>query len=152
MVPIKRHLALQPISHDHHFGLLVCWKIRTGLCKGVQPERIKKFCNFFYANNLKHHFMAEEKYLFPVLDKNDVLIEKAMAAHHLLRDLFEDENGTIENVTLIEKLLQVHIRFEERELFNKIEAVATDEQLNVISKIDSEDVKSLESWKDEFWV
>ena len=152
MSPIKRHIALQPISHDHHFGLLVCWKIKSGLNKGVEPARIKKFCNFFYEKHLHTHFIAEEKYIFPVLGNDDGLIKRAMNEHHLLRKLFEDETGDIQNLTLIEKHLEEHIRFEERELFNKIEALATEEQLQAISNMKSEDIKLIESWKDEFWV
>ncbi|MEO6550231.1 MAG: hemerythrin domain-containing protein [Ferruginibacter sp.] len=152
MAPIKRHIALQPISHDHHFGLLVCWKIKTGLNKSIEPPRIKRFCNFFYEILLNNHFIAEEKYIFPVLGKNDELIKRAIKEHYVLRKLFEDENGDTQNLTLIEKHLEENIRFEERELFSKIEAVATEEQLQTIGNIKSEDIKRLENWNDEFWV
>jgi len=40
-VPIKRSIALQPLSREHHHGLLLCWKIRTGLKKGIDIDRIK---------------------------------------------------------------------------------------------------------------
>ena len=118
----------------------------------MEPERIKKFCNFFYEIHLNNHFIAEEKYIFPVLGKDDELIKRAMKEHHLLRKLFEDENGVIQNLTLIEKHLEEHIRFEERELFGKIEAIATEEQLQAISNVKAEDIKEIESWKDEFWI
>lgn len=152
MTPITRHIALQPISHDHHFGLLVCWKINTGLNKEVELKRIKRFCNFFYETHLNNHFIAEEKYIFPVLGNDDKLIKRAMKEHQFLRQLFEDEDIDIQNLTLIDKHLKEHIRFEERELFSKIEAVASEEQLLKISNIKSEDIKTLESWKDEFWI
>ena len=152
MAPIKRHIALQPISHDHHFGLLLCWKIKTGLSKKVDPKRIKRFCNFFYENHLYNHFIAEEKYIFPVLDKEDELIKQAMKEHHLLRKLFENVNGDTDNLTQIAKQLEQHIRFEERELFCKIEAMATEAQFQAIGNIKSEDIKEIESWTDEFWI
>ncbi|CAN5534110.1 hypothetical protein BH11BAC2_BH11BAC2_16580 [soil metagenome] len=152
MAPIKRHIALQPISHDHHFGLLVCWKIKTGLSKAVEPARIKIFCNFFYEIHLNNHFIQEEKYIFPVLGEADELIKRALDEHYLLRQLFEVQGCSIQNLNLVEKHLEEHIRFEERELFYKIEAVATEEQLQRISNIKSEDIKALEQWKDEFWI
>ena len=34
-MPIKRSEYLKPLSRDHHQGLLLCWKIRTGLKKGI---------------------------------------------------------------------------------------------------------------------
>ncbi|WP_241739476.1 hypothetical protein [Aestuariibaculum marinum] len=33
MKPLKRHKALQPLSREHHYGLLLTWKIRTGFKK-----------------------------------------------------------------------------------------------------------------------
>lgn len=40
--PIKRHPSLQPLSREHHYGLLLSWKIREGFKREVPPERIKK--------------------------------------------------------------------------------------------------------------
>jgi len=34
--PIKRHNSLQPLSRDHHDGLLLKWKINKGISKGVE--------------------------------------------------------------------------------------------------------------------
>ena len=33
--PQKRHKALQPLSREHHHGLLLSWKIRTGFSKDI---------------------------------------------------------------------------------------------------------------------
>ena len=36
--PQKRHKALQPLSREHHHGLLLSWKIRSGFNKkGIIP-------------------------------------------------------------------------------------------------------------------
>ena len=53
---------------------------------------------------------------------------------------------------LLEKHLEEHIRFEERELFGKNEAIATEEQFQVMSTVKAEDIKAIESRTDEFWV
>lgn len=45
--PIKRHQAIVSFSKDHHFGLLLIWKIRQGLNKAVNPERISNYVTFF---------------------------------------------------------------------------------------------------------
>ena len=34
--PIKRHKAIQPLSREHHQGLLLCWKIGKGFEKGIE--------------------------------------------------------------------------------------------------------------------
>lgn len=85
-----------------------------------------------------------------MLDKGDELIKRAMKEHNLSRKLFEYVQVNIQNLTMIEKHLAEHIRFEERELFKKIEYVATEEQLWAIGNVKLEDVKTIESWKDEF--
>ena len=65
--PLKRVLELQPLSHDHHHGLQLCWKIRTGFSKKIAPDRIKKHTDWFFKTHLKPHFELEEKYVFPIL-------------------------------------------------------------------------------------
>ena len=34
----KRHKALQNLSREHHHGLLLSWKIRTGLNKNIEAN------------------------------------------------------------------------------------------------------------------
>ena len=60
--PIKRHKAIQPLSREHHQGLLLSWKIRTGLSKGVSTDRIKTYADWFYKTYLIPHFEEEEKH------------------------------------------------------------------------------------------
>jgi len=155
MTPIKRHNALQPISHDHHHALLVSWKIRMGLRKSIEPERVKGFCDFFYASHLADHFALEEKYIFPVLGGKHELIRKALADHHRLSALFSQEHADVETLARIEKELEEHVRFEERILFDEIQKMATEEQLNLVAIAHSagkEDIKNIERWEDEFWL
>ncbi len=40
--PIKRSVALKPLSREHHHGLLLSWKIREGFNRNVEIERIKR--------------------------------------------------------------------------------------------------------------
>lgn len=148
--PIKRSSALQSLSREHHHGLLLCWKIRTGLKKSVSVERIKGFTDWFYKNNLKKHFEVEEKFIFPLLGNDHPLVKKAIAVHKRLMRLFEDENDIAKSLSLIEEELEKHIRFEERILFQEIEAVASDKEITYIMEIHDACVLS-EDWADEFW-
>lgn len=155
MKPIKRHNALQSISHDHHQALLVAWKIRMGLRKSIEPQRIKKFCDFFFESHLAEHFALEEEYLFPILGARHELIIKALADHHMLSQLFAQEHVDANTLTWIEKELEEHIRFEERVLFREIQEKATEEQLNLVAAVypgDKEDIKNIERWEDAFWL
>ena len=64
--PIKRHEAIQSISREHYQGLLFGSKIRMGLKKQIEPDRMAKYAVWFYKEHLIPHFEIEEKYLFPV--------------------------------------------------------------------------------------
>ena len=55
-IPIKRHKALQPLSRDHHHGLLLSGKIRAGFSKNIEPLRIKNYADWFFKNHLIPHF------------------------------------------------------------------------------------------------
>ena len=74
--PIKRHESLKSLSHDHHHGLLLCWKIRTGFKKQIEINRIKFYTDWFFRNHLSPHFDLEEKYVFPVLGQEHELVKK----------------------------------------------------------------------------
>ncbi len=148
--PQKRDKALQPLSREHHHGLLLCWKIRTGIKKNIEPQRIKMYLDWFWLSYLKPHFENEELYVFPVLGNENELVKQALAEHRELKRLFESENDLHKSIGLIEEELEKHIRFEERVLFNEIQAVANSEQLLQI-QLDSSDKIFCENLSDIFW-
>lgn len=147
--PLKRHKALQPLSREHHHGLLLSWKIRAGFSKNIEPERIKIYADWFFKTHLTPHFEMEEQYVFPILEPNNDLVKKALADHKLLRYLFEDDHIEMA-LSKIEEVLDAHIRFEERVLFPEIQKVATELQLVDIEKIHQE-IDFVDKLDDEFW-
>ncbi len=148
--PLKRHFSLQPLSRDHHHSLLLCWKIRIGFLKRVEPVRIKRYSDWFYKNHVKPHFLIEEEYVFPILGKAHVLIKRAIKEHRRLSRLFSDNTDLGKSLSLIEEELENHIRFEERVLFKEIQKVANESELNQINEI-HKDEKFVENNKDVFW-
>tara|TARA_R110002124_G_scaffold70343_1_gene188962 strand:- start:506 stop:970 length:465 start_codon:yes stop_codon:yes gene_type:complete len=149
--PLKRAPELQPLSHDHHHGLLLCWKIRTGLKKEVPLERIKLYTDWFFENHLKPHFELEEKYIFTILGNDNTLIQQALSEHSRLKDLFNATTDLKENLSLIDKELEAHIRFEERVLFADIQKEASAEQLVKIEEIHSKS-PFIENDEGTFWL
>lgn len=149
--PIKRALELQPISHDHHHGLQLCWKIRTGLSREIAPERIKKYADWFYENHLKPHFELEEKYVFSVLGFNNPLVQHAMIGHSRLHALFAKKEDVELNLLCVEAEIQAHIRFEERVLFTEIQKNASQEELEQIQESHT-DAAFVEFEEDVFWL
>lgn len=149
--PIKRHKALQPLSRDHHHGLLLNWKIRQGFKRGVDPERIMAYALWFWNTHLMKHFELEEKEIFPVLGNDNPLVKRALSEHRRISRLFTSDISDKERIlSLIEEELDNHIRFEERQLFNILQEVATTEQLQVMEQIHS-DTPAKYEWEDEFW-
>ncbi|KAA2219029.1 MULTISPECIES: hemerythrin domain-containing protein [Maribacter] len=148
--PIKRRKELQPLSRDHHYGLLLCWKIRTGFLKGVEPERIKNYADWFHSAHLVPHFKLEEALVFPILNNNHRMVKKAITQHRRFHRLFGQTEDISKSLSLIEKELEKHIRFEERVLFNEIQKIATEKQLETILKLHT-DEKFIDNTSDPFW-
>lgn len=140
---------MQPLSRDHHYGLLFCWKIREGFKRNIPLERMKKYADWFWRSHLMQHFETEEANLFPILPPENSKVKKAIADHRRLKSLVENTEDTRQSLSLLEEELEAHIRFEERDLFNDIQQVATAAQLVEVEKHHHEPFS--DDWTDEFW-
>ncbi len=148
--PQKRHKALQPLSREHHQGLLLSWKIKTGFSKDIAPERIRTYANWFFKTHLIPHFEMEETHIFTILEEEHELIKKALADHKHIKGLFAETEDHAITLSKIEEALEQHIRFEERVLFPEIQKIATEAQMLQIEKIhQTEDFK--DNLEDVFW-
>jgi iron-sulfur cluster repair protein YtfE (RIC family) len=150
ITPLKRHIHLQPLSRDHHQGLLLCFKIREGFKRDVDPERIKRYTDWFWENHLAGHFLVEEEHVFPILGATHELTIQALDEHRRLKALFDRKDELETTLRLIEVELEKHIRFEERVVFNEIQRVATAEQLAACEQKHNTGA-ACEAWEDEFW-
>ncbi|MDF2156504.1 hemerythrin domain-containing protein [Algoriphagus sp. CAU 1675] len=149
--PLKRHPTLHHLSHDHHHGLLLCWKIRQGFKLGIGPKRIRVYCEWFWENYLQAHFEEEEKTIFTVLPEDDPMIKQALSEHKRLRKLFSNWENSEKTLGQIEEKLEQHIRFEERVLFPVIQEKASPIQLDEIAA-HGEREKFVENEADPFWI
>ncbi|MDI1322762.1 MAG: hemerythrin domain-containing protein [Algoriphagus sp.] len=149
--PLKRHPALQHLSHDHHHGLLLCWKIRQGFKLGVDPDRMKAYSEWFWNHHLEVHFREEEEQLFPILVVDNPLIKQALSEHRRLKNLFTKWENIEKNLGQIEEELEQHIRFEERTLFPLIQENASSEQLEAIAQNGNQE-KFQDNDSDPFWI
>ena len=155
--PLKRHPALVPLSQDHHFGLLLSWKIRKGFDRDIDCQRILDYVDYFVNGHLEKHFQNEEQYLFSYLAKNDLLRKEAEGQHEYLRDLFSKMvvGPGVEETDLKEfaDSLESHIRFEERKLFPYIQVELLEEDLKEFQlRMEEIHEKVQEHWEDEFWI
>lgn len=148
--PLKRHKALQPLSREHHHGLLLSWKIRAGFKKNIAAKRMKSYTDWFFKNHLIPHFEMEEAEIFTILDADNELIKKALTDHRRLKRLFTNETEIEKSLNRIEEELEQHIRFEERILFPEIQKKATEDQLKHIEKVHQPEAFQ-DNLTDEFW-
>lgn len=149
--PLKRHKALQPLSREHHYGLLLSWKIRAGFRKNIEAQRIKLYADWFFRTHLIPHFEKEETYIFPLLEQDNKRVKKALADHRRIKRLFAETDDDAKTLSKIEEALDEHIRFEERILFPEIQEKATEAQLLDIEKTHHE-IDFIDKLDDQFWI
>lgn len=152
--PIKRHPALIELSKDHHFGLLLSWKIRKGAELNVPVERVVKYVIHFFETDLENHFREEEELLFDKMEPGDPMRIRALNEHKLMREQIQQLNEKPVEKTLNEfsALLENHIRFEERQLFNHIQESFSPEELSLTgSELKNRQRPQTSMWNDVFW-
>jgi len=155
--PIKRSEELVSLSRDHHDGLLLCWKIKTGISKGIEMKRITDYVLHSFHAELEEHFRQEEEYIFRLLAPMDEYRLRAEEEHRTLyTQIKELKQASLpsEMLTAFATSLNDHIRFEERVLFPYIEERADKEELQNAGKIVNQlhEKKENTSWNDEFWL
>ncbi len=151
---MKRNINLQELSKDHHQGLLLCWKIRQGIKRTIETDRIAAYCRYFFDNHLLSHFKEEEEHVFACMPDTNPLKRQVLSEHQELRQAFKalSAKQSVENLLSLANLLEAHIRFEERTLFPHMEQALTDEQLNSIGvKLRTIHQPFTDTHADEFW-
>jgi iron-sulfur cluster repair protein YtfE (RIC family) len=139
-MPIKRHNALQPLSRDHHHGLILAQLIKKGApaYKGlpISLKDKKDYVISFYNSELKKHFKKEEEILFPPAKNRtpevDILINEIVEEHSIIEKLVNEIQKTTDLEKVLDELgwlLEKHIRKEERSLFGEIENLLTNDEL-----------------------
>lgn len=129
--PLKRDPALIPLSREHHKGLLLAQLLKTDVpdYKGLPSDIPGKvaFAKTEYEQRLKAHFEREESWLLPISQQfGGVLAEMAERVaeeHQAIRTGIADLKTAADPGTLdaLGRLLERHIRFEEREWFRALQ-------------------------------
>ncbi len=137
---MKRHKALRSLSQEHHHGLMLAQLIKAGSpeYKGLPTTILDKklFTIKFYEENLVPHFKKEEEVLFPQTKNKNPVIKRLIAdlvdQHREIYSLINNLKTLSEPEIVLNKLgalLENHIRLEERELFQMIQEVLSEEAL-----------------------
>ncbi len=152
--PIKRSVQLQPLSREHHDGLLFVWKLRQGLANNTPAYAMRDYTSWYWKHHIKAHFFQEEKILLNYIEKSNPLAQKLKSDHDNIREIVLkiDRDADSYDFFWLCNLLESHIRFEEREFFGFLESELTENQLTEIyGQLEKHPVSCVEEWKEEFW-
>ena len=124
---MKRDPALIGLSHDHHHALSRARKLRRAATADSAEALVeaRAFLAFFEGETARH-FEQEEQFVFPLLGSAHPDVQRALDDHRTIRTLvaaLAAETGAVSPEHLVELAvaLEVHIRFEERELFEEVQ-------------------------------
>jgi hemerythrin-like domain-containing protein len=139
---MKRSAALAPLSRDHHVALEAALRLSRATTEDL-GEAVARFTEFFDDHG-REHFEIEEQIMLPALEGDDQLQamgDRMCAEHEQIRDAAErltaDSPPTDEALPLanqLGRLLNDHVRFEEREVFELIEARLDPEALEALGR------------------
>ena len=149
---MKRHPSLHPLSQHHHFVLIQALQMRRAA--GAPSEKrnaavqrqAEKFIGFWHKTGVIH-FREEEEVLLPAyarharLDQDPGII-RLLAEHAEIRAAVRDferlraKKLPIEGEAMarLAKLLHDHVRFEENEVFPRIEHALGEENLDALGR------------------
>lgn len=148
---MKRDKSLVPLSREHHFGLLFCWKLKQGMANGTSFELMRQYIDYFWKNILKAHCQEEEVIVKRLLHRDDVNSTRLHEEHQLIAAIIElineQKNLNTSLIATLQQDLTDHIRWEERELFPYLQTVADPEELADVGRLLEHD---LQEPKDEF--
>lgn len=132
---MKRHEALQPFSRDHNVGLVLARNLSRADAED-QPgrERLAAEAASYWREEMEDHFAEEERLLAPLASPESarrLKEEHAAIAETLARVGARADTAAMRTLG---RLLDDHIRWEERQFFVEIEQSATPQQLDDLAK------------------
>ena len=133
---VKRRPELRALSDDHHTGLVLAKRCRqVGHPDSALPEVVWNQVVEAFSSHLEPHFLIEEKHLLPALEAigETSLASRIRADHSALRALSESESPSRTMINHFGELLESHIRFEERQVFEPTQNRLPEAALNAIA-------------------
>ncbi len=145
---MKRHPSLHPLSHDHHHGLVQARRLFRAMEKSPEEalQDARAFLEFA-RSALREHFRVEEEVLLPALlpylpVASDEQCRRMLQEHQQIWQRVDSLHSAIQRDELpmhllaeTASLLERHIRFEEREMFPRLENLLSEEALQELGEM-----------------
>ena len=133
---VLRDRNLVPLSHQHQHALALCVRIERGLgSEKPEPQHWQQEIAQLFESEIRYHFEAEEKVLFPFAEcaphlRN--LVDELRVEHGSLRHYAAGAAAgglSVPEIQLIAASLAAHVRKEERQLFEGMQEFFPAEEL-----------------------
>ena len=129
---MKRDPSFAPLSREHHQALFVAQKLR----RASDPDAAGADFLTFWREHGRDHFRLEEEVVLPawaaVAEPEADLMARIGIEHARIRaaaEALQEKGMELADLAALGDLLRDHVRFEERELFPRIEAALGEEGL-----------------------
>lgn len=141
---MKRHPGLAELSREHHQELVLARSL-TRAADALPEERLAAATTYVeqFFGPTAEHFRREEEVVFPVYVRHagqtalvDRILREHMELHGLARELRAQVTAgdvSPETLATLGSLLYDHVRLEERELFEEIQRVVPDAELDALA-------------------
>ena len=134
-----RDKNLIPLSHQHQHALAVCVRIqRASPVPDFDLDSWQSEIAQHFEHEIRIHFAAEEKVLFPAAVKFPELkplVEQLLSEHSILRADFasaEARTMSAQDLLAFVQRLSAHIRKEERQLFEGVQERMSKQELQTL--------------------
>jgi len=143
-----RDPSLHPLSHQHQHGLALSVLIERGLKADSSEKTAADLAHKVAAAwevELRGHFRVEEEVLFPSVEPvlaSRAIVGELVEQHREMEELIgkigvASGSGRVELLREFGQLLSKHIRIEERQLFEEVQArLSKDEMASLGKRID----------------
>lgn len=136
----KRDPALVELSRDHHQALVQALRLKRAGSEN-RATVVGDFLEFWNGHG-RRHFVIEEELLLPAMarycDATDEAIVRVLTDHVEIRrragDLERGEEVEPAGLNELGELLDAHVRFEERVLFERIQELLPSDELTSLGK------------------
>jgi len=131
-----RDRNLVALSHQHQHALALCVRLDRALQAGeVDAAPWQAEIEQHFEHEICFHFAAEEKEVFPValrFDDLKPLVDELLAEHAVLRESFLAATARTLDAPGLQRFVEklaMHIRKEERQLFERMQALMSPAEL-----------------------
>jgi iron-sulfur cluster repair protein YtfE (RIC family) len=136
-----RDKSLIPLSRQHQHALALCVRIdRASPVPDSDLVAWQTEISLLCQTEIEIHFVAEEKVVFPQAKRFPqfvALVDDLMADHAILRAMFAEaaaQRMSAANLSEVAQQLSVHIRKEERQLFEGLQVVLSTDELALMGQ------------------